>query len=99
MNKKEYTLYWKDTPLGTVICTGSDFPWMHGTFKPENTPVLFTDLFRFMTSEENFDRDLPFDLELLDDENWTLKSDDGEEVAICIPAVHLDDAEIAWRMR
>jgi hypothetical protein len=95
----KFTLYWKNTALGTIEPTGADFPWRSGCFFLEQLAPVFIDLFNFIVDENNFEQDPPFNAELLADENWLLKAADGEEIGICLPAVYLDEGEIWWRMR
>ena len=94
-----YTLYWQDTALGTVEQIGTDFPWWQGKYIPVALPAEFSELFRFMTAEENVAQDPPFAPELLADEHWSLRTAAGETIDICLPAVYWDQAEIHWRLR
>jgi hypothetical protein len=97
--KPRYTLYWKDTPLGIIEPTGTDFPWQLGRFTAEHLEPIFIDLFNLIVDEKGFEQDPPFSAELLADDHWMLKAADGEEIEICLPAVYLDEGEIWWRMR
>jgi hypothetical protein len=92
-----YQLFWKDQELGTVSGAIGEFPWMYGDFTPTSVEPAFREFFDFMSGEEPGDP--PFDEALLDEENWWLVEPDGTKRGIIVPAVRVDEGEIAWRWR
>jgi hypothetical protein len=95
----DYTLEWKQVPLGRVSQIVYEFPWFSATFAPDPQAACFHDFFAFMVDEDAQSQDPPFDAELLDEENWWLVDAQGRRTAISVPAVRVDKGDIAWRKR
>jgi hypothetical protein len=92
-----YRLYWRDRELGIVSRAAGEFPWMYGDFAPTGVDPLLRAFFEFMTGEGPGEP--PFEEALLDEENWWLVEPDGRRRGITVPAVRIDEGEIAWRWR
>lgn len=92
-----YRLYWRDRELGTISGVVGDFPWMYGDFTPTAVDPAFREFFEFMSDEDAGEPS--FDEALLDEANWWLIGLNGERRGIVVPAIRLDEGEIAWRWR
>ncbi len=91
-------LHFKGRRLGEVLDAEGDFPWMHGKFVAGEEAAALREFFDWMTNEDKYEQEPPFDAELLNDEHWSLVSESGRARGISVPAVHADGL-IAWRWR
>lgn len=87
-----------DERLGVVCGVHGNQPWMCGTFLPTKRAGGFRSFFRWMVDEDRRDEEPPFGLDLLDEENWSVRDAAGKRRGISIPAVH-QDGTIMWRWR
>lgn len=89
-------LYFKDTLLGEIICTGGDFPWNHGVFIPNPEAEDFREFFEYIVSGRE-DANPPFLPELFKDSNWfVIFKDKGLKWEIHIPSIYSDN-KIGWK--
>lgn len=91
-------LLYRHTHLGEVSEPETDWPWVYAKFSPSSTAEHFRDFFRWMTNEDNFSTEPPFDAALLNEGDWFIE-EDGKLRGITVPAFHEDDGVIAWRWR
>ena len=95
----EYELLWQNRPIGRVTDSSYATPWTTGAFQPTALSEDLRRFFNFMADESNSDREPPFPVELLEEENWSMRCADGSRRGISVPAVHLTDSTIEWRWR
>lgn len=94
-----FRLFWKDKELGAILGLSADQPEMYGTLDPPKLTQPFRELYEFITDEDNYDKDPPFDAELLNDENWYLLDEQGNRWEVYLPAIYPDDFMVCWRWR
>ncbi len=94
-----FRLFWKDKELGTIIGLSADQPEIYGTLDPPKLKQPFRKMYAFMADENNYDKDLPVDAELLNDENWYLLDGRGNRWEIFLPAIYPEDFMVSWRWR
>ncbi|MEL6106322.1 MAG: hypothetical protein AAFU85_09810 [Planctomycetota bacterium] len=87
-----------DTDVGTITDAGHDGPEVWASYVPNSNAEPLQEMWKFITDEDNFDKDPPFPDEYLDDESWSIEQEDGQRRSIYLPAVY-EDGAISWRWR
>ena len=90
-------LLYKDEAIGQIINSFREEYWVHGKFIPYNTCYKYKDFIDAIVAEEAMDS-TQFDKELLNENNWFIKTATGIK-GIWIPAIYFDDGEISIRYR
>jgi len=90
-------LLFKNEIIGEIENTYREEYWIHGKFIPSTSYSKYQDFFDAIVSEDGFDV-TTFNEELLDENNWFIKSKDGLK-GIWIPAIYYDEREISIRYR
>ena len=91
-------LFFRETCLGEITQVEGDFPWVYGKLTPTSAAAPLQDFFRWMGDEENVSKEPPFEKALLNEDNWSIVEENGEQRGISMPAIH-EDGLIAWRWR
>jgi len=90
-------LLFRNEIIGKIENTYREEFWIHGKFIPYDTYFKYEDFLKAIVCEDKPDV-TKFNKELLDENNWFIKTDD-ELKGIWIPAVYYDDGEISIRYR
>ena len=83
--------------IGKIENTYREEYWVHGKFIPYTNYLKYKSFLDTVASEDGPDV-TRFSKELLDENNWFVKSNDGLK-GIWIPAIYYDDSEISIRYR
>ena len=87
----------KNEIIGEIENTYREEYWIHGKFIPCAPYLKYKNFLDSIVSEDGPDV-TKFNKELLDENNWFVKSKDGHK-GIWIPAIYYDDGEISIRYR
>lgn len=91
-------LLFLDKVIGDISDVSQDGPEMWASFEPgrEAAPLLV--MWRFITDENNYEKEPPFPQEYLNDESWAIIDDQGQKHPVCLPAVYGNgDIALRWR--
>lgn len=94
-----FTVFHNGAALGTATNVSADQPWIHADFEPSDAANAYRPFFDACTDE---DAELPepgdrYPDEYFDEALWYVVDSAGRKRPICLPAVHWNDGDIAWR--
>ncbi len=89
-------ILFKEEVIGEIEYVYHEEYWIHGKFIPCKSYVKYKDFLDALVCEEGMD-ETKFAEELLDENNWFVKSKDGVK-GICVPAIY-EDGDISIRYR
>lgn len=94
--KEELKVFRGETLIGTVTDLDSDWPWMIGRISLTDAAKSYAHFWEFWTTEDNIEKEPPFEVPEDLEENWFVEDEQGERTQVCFPAVH-DDGFVWWR--
>ena len=92
-------LYYRDQMLGEVSDYYGQDLWMNGRITFSEAGKSFRPFFEWMVDETQGGEEPPFSPDVLDSKNWYLVDDQGNQLGIDVPPVHVDLNDISWKWR
>ena len=89
-------ILFKNELIGNMSNTYNEEYWVHGDFTPYSAYYKYKNFFDALVCEEGMD-ETQFDRDLLDENNWFVKADEGI-IGIWMPAIY-EDGDVSIRYR